>query len=137
MTEAPRLNTIPESHRDLMETNPTVTVATVGPSGAPQVTAAWFLVDDEGRVRLSLNTARQKTKNMQRNPKVSIYFQDPANPYRTLELRGHVEIDPDPHYVLADQVGAKYGGADLREQDRPGESRVAVTVVPERVFTFG
>jgi PPOX class probable F420-dependent enzyme len=131
------LNTIPESHRDLMQNNQTVTVATIGPTGTPQVTATWFLVDDAGRVRLSLNTARQKTKNMQRNPAVSIFFQDPANPYRTLELRGHVEIVPDPDYVLADQVGAKYGGADLREQDRPGESRVDVTVVPERVFTFG
>ena len=31
------------------------------------------------------------------------------------------------------RVGARYGGADLRQVDRPGESRVVVTVRPTRV----
>jgi PPOX class probable F420-dependent enzyme len=131
------LKIVPESHRDLMEKNQTVVVGTVGPSGAPQLTATWLLVDETGRVCLSLNTARQKMKNMQHNPAVSLFFYDPANPYRTLEIRGRAEIEPDPEYTLADKVSAKYGGADLREQDRPGETRIAVTVVPERVHTFG
>lgn len=127
---------IPESHRDLMETSQIVTLATHGADGFPQVTALWFLVDD-GKVRLSLNTSRQKTKNLKRRPEATLFFVDPANPYRTLEIRARATIEDDPDYVLADRVGAKYGGADLREQDRPGETRVAVTFDPVKVNTFG
>lgn len=127
---------IPESHRDLMETSQIVTLATHGADGFPQVTALWFLVDD-GKVRLSLNTSRQKTKNLKRRPEATLFFVDPANPYRTLEIRARATIEDDPDYVLADRVGAKYGGADLREQDQPGETRVAVTFDPVKVNTFG
>lgn len=131
------MTSIPESHRDLMETSQIVIIATHGADGYPQVTAMWFLVDDNGRMTLSLNSARQKTKNLQRRPEASLFFVDPANPYRTLEIRGRATIEPDPEYVVAGQVSAKYGGADLREQDKPGETRVAVTFDPVKVNTFG
>jgi hypothetical protein len=45
-------------------------------------------------------------------------------------------ITPDDDYAFADRVGEKYG-ADLRENDRPGETRVVVTVRPTRVHTWG
>jgi hypothetical protein len=64
---------------------------------------------------------------------VAIHVQDPANPVRYLEIRGDATIDADPEYVFADRVGAKYGGVDLRQMDRPGESRVVVTITPVRV----
>jgi PPOX class probable F420-dependent enzyme len=131
------LPAIPESHRDLLETNQVAIVATIGPNGAPQVTASWFLADEDGTVRMSLNTARQKVKNLMRRPESTLFFLDPAHPYRTLEIRARAEIEPDPDYVLADKVGAKYGGADVRTMDQPGESRVAITFVPVKVNTFG
>ena len=53
-------------------------------------------------------------------------------PYRYLELRGDAEISPDPDYVFADKVGAKYG-SDLRAHDRPGQTRYVVTIRPTRV----
>lgn len=49
--------TIPESHRDLIETGPIVMLATIGPDGFPQVTATWFLVEEDGTIAASLNTA--------------------------------------------------------------------------------
>jgi PPOX class probable F420-dependent enzyme len=131
------MTSIPASHHDLIEKNPTLALATIGASGFPPVTATWSLADDAGTIRLSLNTARQKTKNLQRNPECAVFFYDPANPYRTLEIRGRAAIEPDPDYALADQVGAKYGGADLREQDQPGETRVSVTITPVKANTFG
>jgi hypothetical protein len=33
-------------------------------------------------------------------------------------------------------VGAKYGGADLRERDNPGDTRVVVTIHRTRVFAW-
>ena len=128
---------IPASHRDVLETSPIVTLATTGADGFPQVTAVWFLADPDGTVKLSLNTARQKTRNLLRRPEATLFFVDPASPYRTLEIRARADVSPDPDYAFADQVGAKYGGADMRGNDRPGESRVVVTFTPVTVNTFG
>jgi PPOX class probable F420-dependent enzyme len=130
-------STIPDSHRDLLEANQVVVLATNGADGFPQVTAVWFLAEDDGTVKLSLNTARQKTKNLASNPDATLFFLDPANPYRTLEIRSRAEVIPDPDYAFADRLGAKYGGVDLRQNDGPGESRVVVSFLPVKVNTFG
>ena len=123
---------LPESHRDLLGTN-VATLATIGTSGFPQVSAIWFLYDEDGMIRLSLNTARQKVKNLQANPQCTLFIMDPASPQRTLEIRARAELTPDPDYVFADRFGKKYGGADLRTRDKPGEARVQVTLYPTRV----
>ena len=128
---------IPDSHRDLLDANPAVILTTNGADGFPQVTAMWFLIDDDGQIKVSLNSTRQKTKNLVHDPQATLFFIDPANPYRTLEIRATAVIVPDPDYVLADRVAAKYGGADLRRMDKPGESRVAVTFTPVKANTYG
>lgn len=122
---------IPESHRPLLETN-YVTLATVGRDGRPQVSEVWFLAEEDV-VAFSLNTARQKVKNLVANPACTVFLLDLTNPLRYLEIRGDAEIEPDPDYVFAGRLGAKYGGADVRAHDRPGETRVVVRVRPQRV----
>lgn len=124
--------TIPESHRDLLDA-PVLTLATVGPDGRPQLSVVWFLAEDDGTVKVSLNSTRQKTRNLEANPAVGVLLIDTAASHRYLELRGDVTIAPDHDYAFADRVGAKYGGADLRNMDRQGEKRVVVTVHPTRV----
>ena len=125
--------TIPDSHKDLLNTGVGI-LATIGKKGFPQVTALWFLYDEtDGLVRISLNTTRQKLKNLQANPKCTFFILDPANTGRWLELRATAEITPDPNYVFADRVSQKYGGLDFRKIDPPGESRVQVTLHPVKV----
>ena len=127
------MTTIPDSHRDLLNGQVAV-LGTFGASGRPQLSGVWFIAEGD-TVKLSLNTTRQKVKNLQANPKVSvIIFGDP--PYRYVELRGDAEITPDDDYEFADKVGAKYG-ADLRTRDNPGDKRVVVTIHPQRVVTWG
>ncbi|HTW98886.1 MAG TPA: PPOX class F420-dependent oxidoreductase [Acidimicrobiales bacterium] len=126
--------TIPESHRDLLDAQ-VATLSTIGPDGRPQSSALWFLAED-GVVRLSLNSERQKTKNLGERPVFSLLILDVANPYRYLELRGDVEIEPDVDYAFATRVGAKYS-ADLRSYDPPGSTRVVVTLHPVRVTSWG
>lgn len=122
--------TVPDSHRDLLDAQ-VATLATVGVDGRPQVSAVWFLTED-GVVRVSLNTSRQKTKNLAANPAGTLFILDAANPYRYLELRGDVELEPDLEYAFADRVGAKYN-ANVREYDGPGSARVVATIRPVRV----
>jgi hypothetical protein len=82
--------------------------------------------------RISLNTSRQKTKNLRANPALSLFLLDLAVPYRYPEIRDDAEITPDDDYAFADRLGAKYQ-ADLRHHDGPGDRRVIVTVAPTRV----
>ena len=123
---------IPDSHRDLLD-GQVATLATVGADGRPQLSAVWFLAEDDGTVKVSLNSARQKTKNLRSNPAVNLFLLDLAHPYRYLELRGDAVIDPDDEYTFADRIGAKYGGVDVRAMDGPGQTRVVVTIQPTRV----
>ena len=129
------MTTIPESHKDLLATDVAM-LATAGQDGYPQVTALWFLLDDDGMVKLSLNTSRQKTKNLFRQPECTLFVLDRANPFRTIEIRANAEISPDDEYAFADKLGAKYG-MDLRGMDGPGERRVVVALSPVKVNVYG
>lgn len=124
--------TIPESHRDLLDADVAM-LATNGRDGFPQVTAIWFLLDGD-QVKLSLNTGRQKVKNLQRQPECTLFILDRAKPQRYLEIRARAELTPDPDYVFANTLAAKYGGTDLRTRDKPGETRVVVTLHPVKIY---
>jgi PPOX class probable F420-dependent enzyme len=121
----------PESHRDLLD-GQFASLATIGPGGFPQVTEIWFL-HAEGELKLSLNTSRLKTRNLQRDPRCSLFLLDLEVPYRYLEVRGNARIEPDEDYAFARKLGAKYD-ADLKVHDQPGETRVAVTIEPTNIY---
>lgn len=123
------MSPIPESHSALLDSQ-FATLATIGPDGRPQVSEVWFLAEGD-TVAISLNTARQKTKNLMARPACTVFILDIPNPFRYLEIRGDADITPDDDYEFADRVGAKYG-ADLRKMDNPGERRVVVRVRPAR-----
>ena len=121
---------ISESHRDLLDADVGV-LATVGSDGRPQLSAVWFLAEDD-TIALSLNTSRQKTKNLQANAAAALFILDRQNPYRYLEVRGDATIERDDNHIFADRVGAKYQ-TNVREHDGPGERRVKVEIHPLRI----
>lgn len=122
---------IPESHRDLVDKPIVGTLATVGADGRPQVTAIWFLLDGDV-IRASLVDTRQKYKNMVANPKATLFLLDPANPYRTLEIRGDVSFDDDPDLAFMEKL-VRYYGMDPATFPAPKEGRVLLTLDPRRV----
>jgi len=129
--------TIPESFRDIFAKKAFAHLATVGRDGAPQVTPVW--VDYDGtHVRINTARGRVKDKNLQRNPKVALSAQDPDNPYRYVQVRGRVvemtEKDADAHI---DALSKKYTGRDKYANRRPGEVRVIVKILPEKVQSMG
>ncbi|MGH2883371.1 MAG: PPOX class F420-dependent oxidoreductase [Solirubrobacteraceae bacterium] len=125
------MTTFPESHRDLLDAQ-VATLATVGGDGFPQQTELWFLYD-EGELKLSLNTARLKTRNLMKRPECSLMLLDLNNPYRYLVVRGNARVDPDDDYAFASKLGAKYS-ADVSAHDQPGDKRVAVTIEPTKIY---
>lgn len=119
----------PASHRDLLEAKSFAALSTIAPSGHPQVTAVAYLYDDDGEVRLSLNTTRKKVRNLQQNPACNLFLLDLSNPFRYLEIRADAELVPDTGKVFAAKAGGKYG-EDFTVHDNPGEERVIVTLRP-------
>jgi PPOX class probable F420-dependent enzyme len=128
------MTSIPESHRDLLSEQ-VLTLGTISPGGGPQLSVVWFLAEGD-TIKISLNTRRQKVKNLQANPACSVIITGNP-PYKYVEIRGEAEITPDDDYAFADTIGAKYGGADLRTRDEPGDQRVVVTIRPAHVVTWG
>lgn len=121
----------PQTHADLLEA-PFATLGTIDSEGRPQLTEVWFL-HDEGELRLWLNGARAKTRNLRARPMCSLLILDLENPRRYLEVRGQAHLTPDPDYAFAAKLGAKYG-LDLSGIDPPGQARVIVTIEPERIY---
>jgi PPOX class probable F420-dependent enzyme len=128
---------IPDKYRDLFTKRAFASLATLMPDGSSQVTPVW--VDLEGDLVI-VNTAkaRQKDKNMRRDPRVALAVIDPDNPYRYLEIRGRVaEITEEGADAHIDKMAKKYLGADKYPYRQPSETRVMFKIQPERVNTMG
>ena len=130
-------NSIPDSHVDLFRKKAFANLATLMPNGSPQVTPVW--VDYDGR-HVLINTAagRQKDKNLQRDGRVALSIMDPENPYRYLEVRGHItqrtHEGADQHI---DAMASKYLGQDKYPYRQAGEVRVLYKVVADRCTFMG
>ena len=125
-------NSIPESHVDLFRKKAFANLATLMPNGSPQVTPVW--VDYDGR-HVLINTAagRQKDKNLQRDGRVALSILDPDNPYRYLEVRGHVtQRTHEGADQQIDAMARKYLGQDKYPYRQPGEVRVLYKVAADR-----
>ena len=101
------------------------------------MTPVW--IDYDGtHVRFNTARGRVKDKNIQTNPKIALSIQDPDNPYRYLQIRGRVvevtEKGADDHI---DSLAKKYTGQERYAHRRPGEVRITVKVLPEKIQSMG
>jgi PPOX class probable F420-dependent enzyme len=127
---------IPESHQDLVSTAGRVgTLSTVGADGTPQVTALWYLLDGDV-VRMSVLGSRQKTRNVRSHPQATMFFFDPTNPYRTLELRGTASVEDDTDLAFLGRLLQNYG-MDLDSFPGEKDDRVVLTLTPTHATTYG
>ncbi len=128
-------NTIPATHADLVENPNTAVLTTVGADGQPQSTAVWFLAED-GILKTSITTDRQKYKNLVRNPRATLFVIGPTSPFRTLEVRATVDLAPDPDKAMLPKFAARYN-APVEVLQQAGGDRVIATLNPARVNTNG
>jgi PPOX class probable F420-dependent enzyme len=128
---------IPEQYRDLFDKKAFAHIATVGKANAPQSTPVW--VDYDGtHIRINTARGRVKDKTLQANPKVALSILDPDNPYRYVQVRGRVaEMTENGADAHIDALAKKYTGQDRYGFRQPGEVRVMVKIVPERVQGMG
>lgn len=112
--------------------NTTATLATITPSGSPQLTIVWFLERD-GHVLVSINAKRAKARNVRENPACSVLIQHPDTADYFVEIRGTAALIPDEDYSLSSVIGERYD-ADFRSFDQPGDTRFVIDITPTKVL---
>ncbi|MFR9675971.1 PPOX class F420-dependent oxidoreductase [Streptomyces sp. TR06-5] len=112
-----------------------VGVATVQPDGSPQVSPVW--VKREGEELLFSTTAdRRKTRNLERDPRVTVLVHPADSPYTYAEIRGTATMTTAGGQELIDELARKYVGKDYAEfnpQAHQDAERVVVRVTPRKV----
>jgi PPOX class probable F420-dependent enzyme len=117
--------------RELLDGKNFATVATLNPDGAPHTSVVWIARDGD-TVVFSVTGDRQKARNLDRDPRVSITVYDLANPYVAVDIRGRAELIDDPDRVLPNQLSHKYLGQDWPPEPE-NVRRLIVRVTPEKV----
>ncbi|HEY8600110.1 MAG TPA: PPOX class F420-dependent oxidoreductase [Thermomicrobiales bacterium] len=128
---------IPEKYHDLLTRPVLLSLATLMPDGQPQVTPVWG--DFDGTfVRVNTAAGRQKHKNMEERPQVTVMLLDPENPQRYIEVRGKVTtISAEGGDAHIDALAKKYLGTDKYPYANPADTRVICYIEPERVIGQG
>ncbi|GAA4837007.1 PPOX class F420-dependent oxidoreductase [Saccharopolyspora rosea] len=126
------MSRIPQDREDILSKRAFGHVATIGPHGEPQSSPVW--IDWDGTyLKFSQTKTRQKYRNLQRDPRISISAHDPDQPYRYVEVRGRVaRIEDDEGNAFINKMAKKYLDEDEYPWPQPGEERVIVYVEPER-----
>ena len=130
--------TIPESFADLLtrEKKAFAFLALVRKDVTPHVTPIWFDYDGKDII---INTARGRMKDriLHKHPRVALAIQDPANPYRYIQIRGKVVVETEEGgYDQICALNGKYHG-NPNYPKRPGEVRVTYKILPEKCTTMG
>ncbi|MCU1509866.1 MAG: class F420-dependent oxidoreductase [Glaciihabitans sp.] len=119
-------STIPAGYQPLLEQPNYGALGTIRPDNTVQVNPMWFEYDGQ-HIRFTHTTKRQKYRNLQHNPSMSLSIIDPANPFRYLEVRGRLlEVVPDPEGQFYVRLGKRYGNA---AQTPPADSPDRVILV--------
>jgi PPOX class probable F420-dependent enzyme len=120
--------------RQLVDGRNFATIATLNPDGSPQTSVIWVGLDGDAVV-FSTTTSRLKTRNIRRDPRVSLTIHDATNPYRTVEIRGKAEVIDDPKRELGRRLSHKYVGEDPPPEPASVQ-RVIIRVTADKVIGF-
>ena len=108
-------------------------VATLNKDGTPQLTPTW--VDTDGE-HVLVNTAlgRQKSRNVARDPRVTVGVFDLSNPYDYISIGGKVvkKVTGKAADDHIDKLSMKYRGEPKYKRWNPDEKRVILMIRPTK-----
>lgn len=111
------------------------TVVTLMPDGQPQAQLTWVDTDGE-HVLVNTEPQRQRSKNLQRDSRITVLIHSSTNPWDWAEVRGRV-VGTTGGQEARDHIDAlsrKYVGTDYRNPIGP-EGRVILRVAADKVNT--
>jgi PPOX class probable F420-dependent enzyme len=121
-----------DAAKDLLDGPHTAVLATTNADGRPQ-SSVIFVKRDDDTVVFSTIKGRLKTRNMQRDPRVSLLVL--ASVGRYVEIRGSVEITEDPEKVLLHEMYNRYMGGKTPPPE-PDAERLIVRITPEKLYVW-
>ena len=129
--------TLPQDLKELLRQPSTCYLATTMPDGSPQLTQTW--VDTDGE-HIVINTVEgfQKTRNIERDPRVAVSISDPANPSRYYSVRGRVinaTTEGGAEHIEA--LSQRYVGAPYAWYGGRGQVRVILTISADKIHSLG
>lgn len=112
-------------------------LTTLMPNGHPQTQIMWVHADDD-HVLINTEAGRQKFRNVEADPRVTVTVFNGDNPYQYVEARGRVveTIGGDAARADIDALSQKYLGAPYGNPIGPG-GRVILRIDVERVHKNG
>lgn len=107
------------------------------PDGQPQAHVMWIGADDE-HLLINTEVGRQKHRNVERDPRVTVTVIDDDNAYHFAEIRGRVveQVRGREARDHIDELSRVYRGRDY-DESAIGTERVILRIRPDRVVHRG
>ena len=107
------------------------TITTLLPDGHPQTQVMWVGTDDE-HILINTEVHRQKFRNVERDPRVTVTIWDREDPYRFVEVRGEVveKVRGQEARDHIDELSQKYRGGPYKTRIK--SERVVLRISPLR-----
>jgi PPOX class probable F420-dependent enzyme len=119
-------------------------LATIRANGRPQLSNILYIAGEDGLQRISVTDSRAKTKNIRRDPRVSLYVLGDSF-WQFVVVEATAELSPvaaDPHDDTVEQLVAYYRAG--RGEEHPdwdefratmvADGRLIVTLHPEHAY---
>lgn len=118
--------TIPQAAIDLLNhPGAHATVVTLNRDGSPQTTLVWVEAVD-GVVSFNTASGRQKPRNLERDPRMTVSVQNPENPREYAVFEGTARVTEAGADEQIDRLAQKYLGQDKYPWRQPTETRLRV-----------
>jgi len=118
--------------RELIEQRNFATVATLSEDGSPHMAVAW--IDMEGdEVYVNSSEGRVWPQNLRRDPRITVTVVNLENPYEYVTVKGRAELTAEGADEHIDALAKKYLDAEEYPYRQPGEVRLRIRVVPDKV----
>ncbi|HEU0000556.1 MAG TPA: PPOX class F420-dependent oxidoreductase [Ktedonobacteraceae bacterium] len=114
-------------------------LATLNKDGTPQLTTMWYLLENDGTILMNTKAGRLKERNMRRDPRISVCFEDN---YNYLTIKGRVEMIDDSQISQRDiyRLSARYHGEEKAKKQMETqfsrEQRVTLRLKPESIVEY-
>ncbi len=111
------------------------TVVTLMPDGQPQALLTWVDTDGE-HILINTEPQRQRSKNVSRDPRITVLIHSAEDPWDWAEIRGRVThtIAGGRARAHIDELSRKYVGTDYQPPIGP-RGRIILEVTPDKINT--
>jgi PPOX class probable F420-dependent enzyme len=128
---------LPDELLSLLRGRSTCYVATTMPDGSPQLTQTWVDTDGE-HVVINTVEGHQKTRNVERDPRVAVTVSDPADPSRYYAVRGRVvDVSTEGGADHIEALSQRYVGAPYPWYGGRDQVRVILKIRADRLHAMG